>query len=94
MGGQDQLVPKPVEKEKINVYYGGNGGEFDVTPGQTVKDILASSDVRDSCGYSSLTDENTIVVLDGEEVPRAEWDKRKVVKGQTVEVLKRAGQKA
>jgi sulfur carrier protein ThiS len=93
-GGQGQLVPQPINKETINAYYGGNGGPFQVNAGQSLKDILATSEIRDSCGYTNLQDANTIVCLDGQEIARKDWDKTIVKEGQTVEVLKRAGSKA
>ena len=56
-----------------------NGERRDLREGATVADAVAAAGAR--------TERGIAVALDGEVVPRSEWETTRVREGQTVEVL-------
>lgn len=87
----DTLLPQSL-KHKVEIIYGANGGEFEVTPGATFNEILADGAIREALNYGSIkNDANVTLAVDGE-IVTGDY----VIKGteQQLEVLRRMGEKA
>jgi len=56
-----------------------NGNEADLQPGATVADAVGATGTE--------SDRGVAVAVDGEVVPRSEWDETPLQEGQRVEVL-------
>jgi hypothetical protein len=74
---------------KVNVSYGPNAGTFDARPGTTVQELIADGYIQEVCGYTCDA-QNNIVTVDGKRAEGSEV----IRDGQTVEVIRQAGQKA
>lgn len=92
-----QLKPVPATR-KVDVVYGSNWIEdVEVFHGQTIKEVLANTKLKEKAGYGNLAEGNIRYAIDGKEVspdtvvinPDKEQDEK-----MQLEILRNVGEKA
>lgn len=97
--GDQDASPAPVTlTREVDVLYGSNCEEgVKVYPGQTVKELLADTDLKERVGYGNIKDGNVRYAIDGNVVDEnTKIDQFKPVEGQKlqIEILRQVGEKA